>query len=59
MTAIGVVDTLMVAPLGTLALSAAGLTATFMTLCYSFLYGLVSVSGVGIATALGGEDMPA
>lgn len=58
-TLIGVVDTIMVAPLGTVPLAAVSITASVMIILYSGLYGLVSVIGVRMAEAFGMEDQSA
>lgn len=55
-TLIGVVDTLMIAPLGTIALAAAGITTAVVIILISGLWGLITVVGVQIATAEGAED---
>ncbi|MEM9248177.1 MAG: MATE family efflux transporter [Pseudomonadota bacterium] len=52
-TLIGVVDTIMIAPLGTLPLAAASITASVILVFYSALYGFVSVIGVRMAEAYG------
>lgn len=52
-TLIGVVDTIMIAPLGTVPLAAASITASVIIIFYSALYGFVSVIGVRMAEALG------
>ena len=53
---IGVVDTIMIAPLGTTALAAASVAASVILIFYSALYGLVSVCGVLVAQAFGARD---
>ena len=53
---IGVVDTIMIAPLGTTALAGASIAASVILIFYSALYGLVSVCGVLIAQAFGAKD---
>ncbi len=53
---IGVVDTVMIAPLGTPALAGASIAASVILIFYSALYGLVSVCGVLIAQAFGAKD---
>ncbi|MEQ8271519.1 MATE family efflux transporter [Algiphilus sp.] len=53
---IGVVDTIMIAPLGTAALAGASIAASVILIFYSALYGLVSVCGVLIAQAFGAKD---
>lgn len=55
-TLIGVVDTVMIAPLGTVPLAAAGITTAVLIILISALWGLVTVIGVQIATAEGAED---
>ena len=50
---IGVVDTLMIAPLGTPHLAAASIVSAVMILFYSAVYGVISVIGVRIAEAFG------
>ncbi|WP_425045813.1 MATE family efflux transporter [Primorskyibacter sp. S87] len=52
-TMIGVVDTVMVAPLGTLPLAAVSITTSVLIIFYSALYGFVSVIGVRMARAFG------
>ncbi|MEM0930015.1 MAG: MATE family efflux transporter [Pseudomonadota bacterium] len=52
-TLIGVVDTIMIAPLGTVPLAAASITASVILIFYSALYGFVSVIGVRMAEAQG------
>ena len=52
-TLIGVVDTIMIAPLGTVPLAAASITASVILIFYSALYGFVSVIGVRMAEAHG------
>lgn len=53
---IGVIDTIMIAPLGTLALAGASIATSVILIFYSALYGLVSVCGVLIAQAFGAKD---
>ena len=53
---IGVVDTIMIAPLGTTALAGASIAASVILIFYSALYGLVSVCGVLIARAFGAKN---
>lgn len=53
---IGVVDTIMISPLGTTALAGASIAASVILIFYSALYGLVSVCGVLIAQAFGAND---
>ncbi|WP_238475705.1 MATE family efflux transporter [Rhodophyticola sp. CCM32] len=55
-TLIGVVDTVMIAPLGTVPLAAAGITTAFLIILISGLWGLVTVIGVEIAQAHGADD---
>lgn len=56
-TLIGVVDTVMIAPLGTVPLAAAALTGSATMVFYSGLYGFVSAISVRIAQAHGrGSD---
>jgi MATE family multidrug resistance protein len=55
-TLIGVVDTVMIAPLGTVPLAAASITASVILIFYSALYGFVSVIGVRMAEAHGKGD---
>ena len=55
-TLIGVVDTIMIAPLGTEAMAGAALTTSALVILYSALYGVVSVLGVDIANRYGGKD---
>jgi multidrug resistance protein, MATE family len=55
-TLIGVVDTVMIAPLGTVPLAAASITASVILIFYSALYGFVSVVGVRMAEAHGRGD---
>ena len=52
-TLIGVVDTVMIAPLGTEAMAAASLVVGALVVLYSALYGLVSMIGVAMARAVG------
>ncbi len=56
---IGVVDTIMIAPLGTVPLAAAAITASIIVIFYSALYGYVSAIGVRIAEAKGKGDATA
>ena len=53
---IGVVDTIMIAPLGTTALAGASIATSVILIFYSGLYGLVSVCGVLVAQAFGAKD---
>lgn len=55
-TLIGVVDTVMIAPLGTLALAAASLTTAVIIIFYSALYGFLSAVGVEVAHRHGAGD---
>ncbi|MEM1428887.1 MAG: MATE family efflux transporter [Pseudomonadota bacterium] len=55
-TLIGVVDTIMIAPLGTVALAAAGITTAILIILISALWGVVTVVSVRIATDCGGGD---
>ncbi len=55
-TAIGVVDTIMIAPLGTVPLAAAGITTAVLIILISALWGFITVIGVQIATAEGAQD---
>lgn len=55
-TLIGVVDTLMIAPLGTDALAATSLATSALIIVYSGLFGLLSVVTVGMAQAHGAGD---
>ncbi|MEM8732386.1 MAG: MATE family efflux transporter [Pseudomonadota bacterium] len=52
-TLIGVVDTVMIAPLGTVPLAAASITASVSILFYASLYGFTAVIGVRMAEAHG------
>ena len=45
-TLIGVVDTIMIAPLGTNAMGAASLTTSAMIIMYTVVYGLIAVVNV-------------
>jgi len=54
-TLIAVVDTVMIAPLGTVPLAAASLTASALILFYSAIYGLLNASGIRISEKLGAE----
>ena len=58
-TLIGVVDTIMIAPLGTVPLAAASVTSAVMLIFYAALYGFVSVIGVRMASAFGRRDATA
>jgi multidrug resistance protein, MATE family len=55
-TLIGVVDTVMIAPLGTVALAAASLTTAVIIIFYSALYGFLSALGVEAAHRHGAGD---
>ena len=55
-TLIGVVDTVMIAPLGTVALAAAGITTSILIILISALWGVVTVVSVLIATDEGAKD---
>jgi len=55
-TAIGVVDTIMISPLGTVPLAAAGITTAVLIILISAIWGLITVVGVQIATAEGAGD---
>ncbi len=55
-TLIGVVDTLMIAPLGTLPLAAASISTSILIIFYASLYGLITVVGVFAAHAYGAGD---
>lgn len=55
-TLIGVVDTVMIAPLGTLSLAAASVTNSIIIIFYSGLYGFVSAIGVRMAEARGRQS---
>lgn len=55
-TLIGVVDTVMIAPLGTLSLAAASITNSVIIIFYSGLYGFVSAVGVRMAEARGRQS---
>lgn len=52
-TLIGVVDTIMIAPLGTVPLAAASITASVSVIFFAALYGFVTVAGVRMAEAHG------
>lgn len=56
-TLMGVVDTLMIAPLGTEALAAAGLATSSLIIVHSGLFGLLSVVAVAMARAHGAMDL--
>jgi MATE family multidrug resistance protein len=55
-TLIGVVDTVMIAPLGTVPLAAASLTTAVIIIFYSALYGFLSAIGVEAAHRHGAGD---
>jgi MATE family multidrug resistance protein len=55
-TLIGVVDTIMIAPLGTVPLAAASLTTAVIIIFYSALYGFLSAVGVEAAHRHGAGD---
>lgn len=55
-TLMGVVDTLMIAPLGTDALAAIGLATSALIIVHSGLFGLLSVVAVAMAQAHGAKD---
>ncbi|MEM6480111.1 MAG: MATE family efflux transporter, partial [Pseudomonadota bacterium] len=55
-TLIGVVDTIMIAPLGTVPLAAAGITTAFLIILISALWGLLTVASVRISQAHGRGD---
>ncbi|MEM8823018.1 MAG: MATE family efflux transporter [Pseudomonadota bacterium] len=55
-TLIAAIDTIMISPLGTVPLAAAGITASVMIILYSALYGFVSATGVRMAEAEGKKD---
>lgn len=55
-TLIGVVDTIMIAPLGTVPLAAAGIATSILIILISALWGVVTVVNVRIATAEGAGD---
>ena len=55
-TLIGVVDTIMIAPLGTTAMAGAALTSTALVILYSALYGLISVIGIEFANRFGARE---
>lgn len=55
-TLIGVVDTVMIAPLGTVPLAAASLTTAVIIIFYSALYGFLSAVGVEAAHRYGAGD---
>ena len=53
---IGVVDTVMIAPLGTVPLAAASLTGSVLIVLYSGLYGFLSAAGVEVSYRHGAGD---
>jgi len=55
-TLMGVVDTIMVAPLGTIPLAAVGITSAVVIVGISALWGIVTVTGVRMAQAHGAGD---
>ncbi|MGR3540045.1 MAG: MATE family efflux transporter [Hasllibacter sp.] len=55
-TLMGVVDTVMIAPLGTRSLAAAGVTVAVVVIAFSAIYGVLSVVGVRIANGFGARD---
>ncbi|MEM1314664.1 MAG: MATE family efflux transporter [Pseudomonadota bacterium] len=55
-TLIGVVDTIMIAPLGTNALAAASIVASVGMIFYAGLYGFISATSVRMASAHGSGD---
>lgn len=55
-TLMGVVDTVMVAPLGTVPLAAVGITSAVSILFLAALWGIVTITGVRIAQAHGADD---
>jgi MATE family multidrug resistance protein len=58
-TLIGVVDTIMIAPLGTVPLAAASLTTAAIIIFYSAIYGFVSAVGIEAAHRHGGAQADA
>lgn len=52
----GLIDTVMIAPLGTTSLAAVSLTTSAAIVMYSALYGLITIVGIQIAQAHGGGD---
>ncbi|WP_019956625.1 MATE family efflux transporter [Yoonia vestfoldensis] len=58
-TLIGVVDTVMIAPLGTVSLAAASLTTAAIIIFYSAIYGFVSAVGIEAAHRHGGAQADA
>ena len=55
-TLIGVVDTIMISPLGTVPLAAAGITTAILIILLSALWGMVTVVSVRVATDEGAGD---
>ena len=55
-TLIGVVDTIMIAPLGTDVMGAASLTTSAMIIMYTVVYGLIAVVNVRLAQGEGAND---
>lgn len=55
-TLISVVDTVMIAPLGTSGLAATSITVSVLLIFYSGLYGVTSVAGVLVARHYGARD---
>lgn len=55
-TLIGVVDTIMIAPLGTNAMAAAGITTSSLIIMYSAVHGLISVVNIRMAQAKGANN---
>lgn len=55
-TLISVVDTVMIAPLGTFRLAATSITVSILLIFYSGLYGVTSVAGVLVARHYGAKD---
>ncbi|MEJ6393829.1 MATE family efflux transporter [Gymnodinialimonas sp. 2305UL16-5] len=53
---IGVVDTAMISPLGTVSLAAAGITTAVLIIVISALWGLITVISVQISQAEGADD---
>lgn len=56
MTLMGVVDTVMVAPLGTVPLAAVGIASAVVILFLASLWGIVTITGVRMAQAHGAGD---
>lgn len=55
-TVIGVIDTIMISPLGTVPLAAASLTTSVLIIVYSGLYGFLSAAGVEVSRRHGADD---